>query len=164
MSDHITVVGTIANVPERRTTTSGIPVANFRLATHLRRRDEKSGAWIDGHTNWYSVSAYRGLADHALASFQKGQRVIVTGAFKLREWESNGRHGMSAEIDAHSLGHDLLWGTSRFDRDERPTREGGGAAREEGPMSAEVHADEGELAALDHAAWGVSAPDDHVPF
>jgi single-strand DNA-binding protein len=123
MSDHITVVGTIANTPERRRTGAGLPIVNFRLATNVRRRDEASGTWVDGHTNWYSVSAYRGLAEHALASFQRGQRVIVTGGFKLREWEANGRQGVSAEIDAVSMGHDLLWGTSQFRRDDRTARE-----------------------------------------
>lgn len=123
MSDQISVVGTIANTPERRRTGSGVPIVSFRLATNVRRRDESSGAWVDGHTNWYSVSAYRGLAEHALASFERGQRVIVTGSFKLREWEANGRQGVSAEIDAVSMGHDLLWGTSQFRRGEKRSRE-----------------------------------------
>lgn len=118
MSDQITVVGTIVNDPERRRTTSGVTVANFRLATNVRRRDEASNTWVDGHTNWFSVSAYRGLAEHALDSLRKGQRVIVVGSFKLREWEANGRHGVAAEIDASSLGHDLLWGSTQFSRDE----------------------------------------------
>jgi len=119
MSDQITIVGTVVNDPERRRTSGGVTVANLRVASNVRRRDEATGSWVDGHTNWYSVSAYRGLAEHTLASVRKGQRVVVVGAFKLREWESNGRQGVAAEIDAFSLGHDLLWGTSTFTRQER---------------------------------------------
>lgn len=117
MHDRITVVGNIATVPERRQTATGVPVVTFRLVSNHRRRDPGSGKWIDGATNWYSVSAYRTLAEHALASFAKGQRIIVTGNFRLREWESNGKTGKQAEIDADALGHDLLWGTTAFSRD-----------------------------------------------
>lgn len=117
MHDRITVVGNIATVPERRQTATGAPVVNFRLVSTHRRRDPGSGEWTDGASNWYSVSAYRALAEHALASFAKGQRIIVTGNFRLREWESNGKVGRQAEIDADALGHDLLWGTTAFSRD-----------------------------------------------
>lgn len=124
MSDQITVVGTVANDPERRQTSTGVPVINFRLASNVRRRDEATGTWVDGHTNWYAVSAYRGLAEHALESLRKGHRVIVSGSFKLREWEANGRQGVAAEIDAVSLGHDLLWGTTVYRRESAPAPSG----------------------------------------
>lgn len=116
MSDRITVVGNVATTPERRRTASGVTVISFRLATNHRRRDA-NGQWVDSATNWYTVSGYRALAEHALASFVKGQRVIVTGALRVRDWESNGKHGREAEIDADALGHDLLWGTTMFARD-----------------------------------------------
>lgn len=120
MSDRITVVGNIATVPERRQTGTGIPVAHFRLATSQRHRDAQ-GAWVDGTTNFYSVSAYRQLAEHALASLQRGQRVIVTGALKIRTWEVGEKKGTEAEIDADALGPDLQWGTSRFTALKRET-------------------------------------------
>lgn len=116
MSDRITVVGNIATTPERRRTASGVTVISFRLATNHRRRDA-NGQWVDSATNWYTVSGYRGLAEHALSSFVKGERVIVTGSLRVRDWESNGKHGREAEIDADAFGHDLLWGTTVFARD-----------------------------------------------
>lgn len=158
MSEQITVVGTIVNDLERRMTGGGATVANFRLASNVRRKDETTGAWVDGHTNWYSVSAYRGLAEHALESFRKGQRVIVVGAFKLREWEANGKQGVAAEVDATAVGHDLLWGTSEFTRAERS----GGS---QGPVSdptqgAAVHRT-GDHGGSDAA--GAGAPSDWAP-
>lgn len=117
MSDRITVVGNIATTPERRRTASGVTVVSFRLATNHRRRDA-TGQWVDSATNWYTVSGYRGLAEHALSSFLKGQRVIVTGSLRVRDWESNGKNGREAEIDADAFGHDLLWGTTVFARDQ----------------------------------------------
>jgi single stranded DNA-binding protein (ssb) len=166
MSDQITIVGTVVNDPERRRTSGGVTVANLRVASNVRRRDEATGSWVDGHTNWYSVSAYRGLAEHTLASVRKGQRVVVVGAFKLREWESNGRQGVAAEIDAFSLGHDLLWGTSTFTRQERAvgvtstleadagTAENqGGRQRAGAPTTSEGSAE-----------WAVAPLEDATPF
>ncbi|MFT4213281.1 MAG: single-stranded DNA-binding protein [Microbacterium sp.] len=118
MYETITVVGTVATVPERVETSSGIPIARFKLAVNQRRLEH--GQWVDTHTNWYRVSAYRKLGEHALQSIQKGQRVVVTGRFRVSQWDNNGKSGMSADIDADALGHDLLWGTSQFQPDARP--------------------------------------------
>lgn len=121
MQDSITVVGTVASTPERRRTATGVAVAHFRLASTRRRRDQGTGEWRDDGTNWYSVSAYRTLAEHALASIEKGHRVIVTGSFRLREWEAGEKRGKEAEIDADALGHDLLWGTTTYVRERAGT-------------------------------------------
>lgn len=114
MNEHITVVGTIATIPERRETATGQPIAGFRVACNRTRLDRASGTWIDDGTSWYDVSAYRGLAENALASLHKGERVIVSGRLKLREWEANGKRGVAAQLDADAMGHDLLWGTSAY--------------------------------------------------
>lgn len=114
MNDQITLIGNVATVPERRGSADR-PVAGFRLATS--RRVFENGQWIDKHTNWYSISAFGQLAEHTLASIEKGQRVIVTGRFTLKEWEKNGKKGVSAEIDADGLGHDLQFGSTTFHRD-----------------------------------------------
>lgn len=117
MSDHITVIGNIATEPERRQTSTGVCVMSFRLASTQRHRDDRTGQWVDGSTNWYTVSAFRQLAEHALESLQKGQRVIVTGKLRLRSWETSAKKGLDVEIDADGLGHDLRWGTSTFQHD-----------------------------------------------
>lgn len=159
MSDQITVVGTVVNDPERRQTPGGVPVINFRLATNVRRRDDATGAWVDGHTNWYAVSAYRGLAEHALESLRKGHRVIVSGSFKLRQWEANGRQGVAAEIDAVALGHDLLWGTTVYRRDERRSDENSGSR-----TTGEGSTPSGGRPTGEADTWAPSPGDDPTPF
>lgn len=47
---------------------------------------------------------------------QKGQRVIIVGRLKMRSWEKDGRVYHVAEIDAESVGHDLMWGSANFTR------------------------------------------------
>ena len=120
MSDRITVIGNIATEPEQRRTGSGIPVTSFRLASSQRYRDAQSGEWVDGTTNWYRISVFRALGENAFASLRKGQRVIVDGRLRLKEWEAGDKRGIEIEIDADAIGHDLKWGTARFQRSPRP--------------------------------------------
>jgi len=120
MTETITVVGNITE-PDFKTTDAGLQIVNFRLAATERRYDKAEDKWVEGATNWYSVSAYRQLADHASRSFRKGDRVFVTGRLRLRDWETGAKKGVTAQIDADALGHDLRWGTTTFHRDTAAT-------------------------------------------
>lgn len=114
MQDIITVTGNVAGPPEFKVTAGGLPVVNFRLGSAQRRHDRATDTWVDDGTNWYNVSAFRGLAEHIAASVTKGQPLVVTGRLRLRPWESGGKKGVSIDIDAETVGHDLRWGTTTY--------------------------------------------------
>lgn len=116
MTDCITVTGNIATEPEHKRTPAGVAITSFRVASGQRRYDRATSTWVDAGTNWFSVSLFRGLAEHAFQSLRKGDRVILTGRLRLREWDNGAKKGISAEIEAESIGHDLLWGTTTFER------------------------------------------------
>lgn len=116
MTDTITLTGLVATEPKHVTTGEGLAITSFRLASSLRRFDRKSNTWVDAGTNWYTVSAFRRLALGAAASVSKGDRVIVTGRLRLRDWKTADKAGMTIEIDADALGHDLNWGTASYQR------------------------------------------------
>ena len=42
-----------------------VPVASFRLACTPRRFNRRTENWSDGVTQWYTVSAWRSLAENA---------------------------------------------------------------------------------------------------
>ena len=84
MQDIITVTGNVAGPPEFKVTAGGLPIVNFRLGSAQRRFDRQSGTWVDDGTNWYNVSAFRGLAEHIAASVTKGEPLVVTGRLRLR--------------------------------------------------------------------------------
>lgn len=139
MSDIISIVGNVATEP-KQTAPGGIPITSFRLAASQRHFDRATGAWIEGTTNWYSVSVFRVLGDHALESLRKGDRIFVRGRLRIRDWTAGDKSGTTAEIDADALGHDLLWGTTVFTRATRggsPEPEGAAAAE---PAAATWHA------------------------
>lgn len=114
MGESITIVGNVASVPERRDLPKGGSVTGFRIAATQRRFDRETSTWVDAHTNWFAVSAFRTLGDNAYRSLHKGDRVIIVGRLRLREWETDAKRGVTAEIEAEAVGHDLLWGASTF--------------------------------------------------
>ncbi|MEY4039605.1 MAG: hypothetical protein RLZZ52_473 [Actinomycetota bacterium] len=118
MTDTITLSGLVATTPRHLTTSEGLAITSFRLASSQRRFDRATQRWVDGDTNWYTVSSFRALADNAAASVNKGDRVIVTGKLRIRDWENTDRSGTTVEVEAETLGHDLLWGLSTYTRNE----------------------------------------------
>lgn len=116
----ITVTGNVATPPELKLTPTGVPLTKFRVASTERRWDRDTSAWIDGHTNWYSVTLFRGLADHAYRSLSKGDRVILSGTVRVKAWDNGVKQGADAEIEADAIGHDLRWGTTTFTKSGRP--------------------------------------------
>lgn len=72
--------------------------------------------WVDGETNWYTITAFKNLAINTAGSINKGDRVIVTGELRVRDWDNGERAGTSVEVEAEAIGHDLSWGNSTFTR------------------------------------------------
>jgi single-strand DNA-binding protein len=138
----VTVVGNVATAPVFRELPSG-SVARFRLAATARHRDRATGTWSDGHTNFFTVWAWRGLGTNVAASLSVGEPLIVQGKLKVRnEDRGQGQQWMSADIDAVVIGHDLSRGTAAFRRvartDGAPGERQLGAAGADRSASAEA--------------------------
>jgi single-strand DNA-binding protein len=116
MSDRITITGLVATAARHIVTSEGLPITSFRLASTQRRFDASTEKWIDGETNWYTVTAFRQLATHTAESVNKGDRILAVGKLRIREWENDERTGTNIEIEAEAIGHDLTWGTGVFTR------------------------------------------------
>ncbi len=116
MSDTITITGLIATTPRHVVTGEGLPITSFRLASSQRRFDKATSTWVDASTNWYTVTAFRQLAINVVPSLSNGDRIIVSGRVRIRDWQTDDRTGTNVEIEAETLGHDLFWGTAVFTR------------------------------------------------
>jgi single-strand DNA-binding protein len=116
MAEQITVLGLVATTPRHLVTQDGLPITSFRLAASSLKFDAAQNKWIDGETNWYTITAFRTLAINIAGSISKGERVMVTGKLRVRDWDNGERAGTSVELEAESVGHDLNWGTATFTR------------------------------------------------
>lgn len=117
MSELITVRGFVATEVREDKTHNGHAVSSFRLGATERRYIRETNSWEDGETNWFTVACFRSLAKNVAFSVLKGERVIVTGRLKIRNWSMpDGRSGTTADIDAETVGHDLLLGVTKFKR------------------------------------------------
>ena len=114
--EQISIAGLVATTPRHLITQDGLPITSFRLASSTRRFDRSQNKWIDGETNWYTITAFRTLAINTSTSVDKGDRIMLTGKLRVRDWDNGERSGTSVEVEATSLGHDLSWGESTFKR------------------------------------------------
>lgn len=116
MTDTITLTGIVATDPRHVITNDGLAITSFRLASAQRRFDKSAQKWIDTDTNWYSITAFRQLAINTSASLKRGERVVLSGRLKIREWDNGERKGTAIDVEADALGYDMTWGSSTFSR------------------------------------------------
>ncbi|MBM7050878.1 MULTISPECIES: single-stranded DNA-binding protein [unclassified Rothia (in: high G+C Gram-positive bacteria)] len=125
MSETIIVRAFAATAPVLKHTPNGAPVTNFRIASTPRWYDQAAGMWREAPTNWYTVNAFRALAQNVARSIRVGQPVIVSGRLKIKKWDrEDGTTVTNVEIDAQAVGHDLNFGTAGYERSVERRYEG----------------------------------------
>ncbi|GGU95375.1 single-stranded DNA-binding protein 2 [Actinomadura cremea] len=122
----ITIVGNLVEDPTLRFTSSGVPVASFRIASTPRSFDRQSGEWKDGETLFMSCSVWRQAAENVAESLQRGMRVIVQGRLKSRTYEAQGDKRTVFEIDVEEVGPSLRSATAKVNKTQRQGGGGGG--------------------------------------
>lgn len=85
--NRLTIIGNLTHSPETRTTQSGIIVTSFTVAVNQRRRSQDQ----EEHTDFFKVTAWRGLGEVCGKYLKKGYRVCIVGPVTLDEW--TGRDG-----------------------------------------------------------------------
>jgi single-strand DNA-binding protein len=103
----ITLSGNVAAAPSLRLA-GGTPVTSFRVGATPRRHDKATDSWSDAETLWFTVTAWRGLAEHCVASLAKGDKVVVSGRLTQKTWTADdGTARPGLEVEAASVGLDL---------------------------------------------------------
>jgi single-strand DNA-binding protein len=119
--NQIVIVGNLTDDPELRYTPNGAAVAKFRVAVNRRFKDE-AGNWKDGDTSYFTVNAWRSLAENVAESLTRGTRVVVAGRLQMRSWETqDGEKRSVVEIEADEVGPSLRWATAKVERQGRPS-------------------------------------------
>ncbi len=139
MSNQITVVGNLTREPELRYTPTGASVVKIGVAVN-RFYTNRNGEKVE-QTDFFTVNAWRQLAENIAETCKVGQRVIVSGRLQSRTWETEeGQKRTVVEIEADEVGPSLRWATAQV---TKATRGGPGewaADTTSEPAPQEVHA------------------------
>jgi single-strand DNA-binding protein len=114
----ITLRGFVTAEPKLwQPTPTHTPVTEIRVGSPPRRLNRATGEWEDGDTSYYTVKCWRRLAVNVKGSLRKGDMVIIRGKFVTRTWvDDQQRTRMQLQVEADSVGHDLAYGWSNFNR------------------------------------------------
>ncbi len=103
MVNKVILIGNVGLDPEVRTLESGVKTARIRLATTERifnRQTQESSE----HTEWHTVTLWRGLADVVDKYVRKGSQIYIEGSLRTREWQDQqGNKRYSTEIIANDM-------------------------------------------------------------
>lgn len=122
-----TITGNLTADPELRFTPSGVPVANFTIASTPRILDRQSNEWKDGETLFIRCTVWRETAEYIAESLTKGSRVIAEGTLKSRRFETkDGENRTTIELDVEEIGASLKYGPVQPAKRRSPTEQQSG--------------------------------------
>lgn len=98
----VMVIGNLGVDPEMRFTADGTPVTRFRIAVN-----RMTGS-VDGErrqeTDWFTIVAWRKLAETCNQYLAKGKRVYVEGRLQTRSWQGqDGQTRYQTDIIANDV-------------------------------------------------------------
>lgn len=102
MINKVILLGNVGQDPEVRTLETGVKVARLRLATTERIFNRQSNETTE-HTEWHTITLWRGLADVVDKYVRKGAQIYVEGRIRSREWEKDGAKHYAIEIVADEM-------------------------------------------------------------
>jgi single-strand DNA-binding protein len=116
----VILIGNLGSDPEVKYTPSGVPVANFSLAT--------TESWTDRNgerqerTEWHRLVLWRKLAEIAGQYLKKGSKLYVEGKLQTRSWEDqSGQKRYTTEVVVNDM--QMLDGRGEPAHAESPSRE-----------------------------------------
>ena len=149
----VTVSGNLTREPElRNLPNGGQSVCSLRIA-HNDRYKDASGEWAD-RANYFDVSIWGGLGEWMASNLSKGQKVVVSGRLKWREWGEEGNKRQAVDISADSVVPVVRDGASRG---------GGGQSNGFTPRS-DVPANTDDFQTVASGGGGRPPADDDIPF
>lgn len=95
----VVIAGHVCEDIELKSTANGISVASFDIAVNRKGNKEKPSV-----TDFFTIIAWRGLAEFVSRFFCKGSAILVIGYLQERRWEDkNGGKHRTVEIVANDI-------------------------------------------------------------
>ena len=105
--NRVTLFGNLGSDPELRTTTAGLAVLSFRLATNEVYFDKDQNR--QERTEWHNVVLFGARASALSRFLSKGSRVLVEGRLQTNSYEKDGVKRFKTEV----IASDVCFGQSR---------------------------------------------------
>jgi single-strand DNA-binding protein len=97
------IIGNVGRDPELRYTQGGVPVCSFTVAVSTRWKDSTTNEQRE-KTNWYKISAWRGLAEVCQKFVKKGMSVMVSGTVSASAYAGqDGQPRASLDLTARDI-------------------------------------------------------------
>ena len=114
----ITVVGNLTDEPQLRFTGGGNGVTNLRVASSRRYTDREGQQQEE--TLFITVNAWRDLGVNIAESLHKGDRVVVVGRLRIRDYQDkDGQTRWITEIEADEVAPSLRWAKAKVEKVQR---------------------------------------------
>ena len=96
----VTISGNLTRDPELRNLPSGNSVCNIRIAHNERYK--ANGEWAD-RPQYFDVTVWTGLGEYVAGNLAKGDKVVIHGRLKWREFETDGNKRQAVDITAEHV-------------------------------------------------------------
>lgn len=95
--EKVFLIGNLTRDPELKETPSGVSVCRFSVAVNRGYGDDQT-------TDFFNVTAWRGLAENVAKFCKKGSKVGISGDLQLRKYEGNdGVERISVDVVAQEI-------------------------------------------------------------
>ena len=102
MLNKVMLIGRLGRDPELRYSSSGMPIANMRIATDESYVD-RDGNKVE-RTEWHTVVVFQRQAENCANYLSKGSLVYVEGSLQTRKWQDQqGQDRYSTEVKAQRI-------------------------------------------------------------
>ena len=125
MPARISIDGNLVADPDFGVGDSGASWAHLRIASHERIR--RDGEWISTDPEYYNVTLFGPAAETAANDLHKGDRVLLTGRLRQREYTTkDGEKRSTIELDVEEIGVSLRYATAEPRKNARTSGAGAG--------------------------------------
>ena len=154
--NRVILLGNVTRDPELRYISSGTAVTDVGLAVNDRRKDGKTGEWIE-ETTFVDVTLWGRTAEIAGEYVTKGSPLLIEGRLKLDTWEKDGKKNSKLRVVCERM--QLLGGRGEGSRGGKPRV----AAGRGGPQADDSYSQAADFGD-DGPSSGASPSDDDIPF
>lgn len=94
----VLLLGFVGNQPEIRSTSTGIMIASFNLATSESWKDKQTGE-VKQNTEWHNISVFGNAVKIVESYVKKGSKLYIEGKIKTDKYkDKNGKDAYSTKI------------------------------------------------------------------